>query len=133
MFSKLDAVNQQIIDVLLATDGIVSYQDLKKDQIIFSMPLTQLSTKILYPEPSYSLKSMLRDVKAMLVVEETSNFVNLVNIIAQNCLGFEKVRLKNGTLYPVIRVVSVLEYKSREGKISLSVKQLLCLFSLQLL
>jgi hypothetical protein len=58
------------------------------------MPLTQLSTKILYPEPSYSLKSMLRDVKAMLVVEETSNFVNLVNIIAQNCLGFDKVRLK---------------------------------------
>lgn len=35
LFSKLDAVNQQIIDVLLATDGIVSYQDLKKDQIIF--------------------------------------------------------------------------------------------------
>ena len=57
-----DQFNFKIISVLRGVEGVSYFEDLRRDQIVFFLPLTPLTTKILYPSIwiSFKLKDLLR-------------------------------------------------------------------------
>ena len=59
-------------------DGLVNSHDKRKDKIVFQLPISQPVTKIKYPDPSYSLRLLLEDVKEMSIKTHKNHlFFNL--------------------------------------------------------
>jgi hypothetical protein len=91
LFAKLDAVNLSIVEKLKTIDGISHYVDKRKDQVVFSLPLSQISTSITYSQ--YSLKTLLEDVKRINLSHRSKDFKILLSEVVENCLGLDTARL----------------------------------------
>ena len=48
MFSTLDQLNGKKIESLRAIEGVLYFEDIRMDQIVFSLPLSPLTKKINY-------------------------------------------------------------------------------------
>lgn len=84
LFEKIDSVNQQLIDSFKILKGVYYYVDKRKDKIVFQLPISQPVTKIKYPDPSYSLRLLLEDVKEMSINTNTTSFSTFLNTL-ENC------------------------------------------------
>lgn len=57
-YKSLDRINRELIEELSNLEGITSYTDDSKDQIVFALPLTNLITNIIYTN-HFSLKELV--------------------------------------------------------------------------
>ena len=90
MFLTLYKLNEKIIESLRGVEGAISFEDARRDKIVFALPLTPVTTKINYPSVGYSLKDLIFDSKNECYEHLNSSFKDFVKVINQ----FE---LKNGT------------------------------------
>lgn len=78
-YESLDTVNAELIEKLHDVPGITFYQDLKRDQIIFALPLTKVKTKIQYPNDGYSLKTLVCDSNSSVIEDLETSFASFVS------------------------------------------------------
>lgn len=56
---SLDLINNSFIEELYGLEGVTFFEDPKKDQIVFALPLTNKKTKICYPK-KYSMQRLVK-------------------------------------------------------------------------
>ena len=59
MFLSHDQFNFSIISALMEVEGVSYLEDSRKDQIVFALPLTSISSQIIYPHKLYILQKGL--------------------------------------------------------------------------
>ena len=66
-FFHLDKFNRELIVALENLGGVKRYKDLKKDQIVFILPLSNISTHITYPKKNegYSMKQLVNTTNSI--------------------------------------------------------------------
>lgn len=61
-YRSLDLITTALIDELYDLEGVTYYEDAKKDQIVFALPLSDKKTKVFYPK-KYSFKRLVTHCK----------------------------------------------------------------------
>jgi len=92
-FRSLDLVNQNIIACLREVKGVRYFEDKRRDQIVFALPLTSLTTKISYPCGGVSLQELVRLSNHESEDPLQGSFIFLVNALSNQ--GFDCKRLIN--------------------------------------
>jgi hypothetical protein len=59
LFHSIDEVNFSIINSFKKVEGVEYFEDFKRDQIIFILPLTPISKQIAYPVKGFSIDDLL--------------------------------------------------------------------------
>lgn len=80
-FSTLDAINRELITKLKTLQDIKYYEDSEKDCIVFALPLSQVYTKITYPQ-SYSTQELVSDSNWLGFQSLEHSFNSFADIIA---------------------------------------------------
>lgn len=82
----MDRVNIEILFFFFGLEGVSYYEDLKKDYIVFSLPLSNLK-KIRTPT-NYSLKNLVVDTSLMGEKDLFDSFNNIIKGISliQTCV-----------------------------------------------
>jgi hypothetical protein len=83
MFPSLDKLNNSLIEKLRGFDGSFSYEDNRRDQVIFILPLSEVSTRISYPSNGYSLNDLIGETKDLCSDALKIKFKEIVEIIAE--------------------------------------------------
>jgi hypothetical protein len=95
-FSTLDQINSEIIEKLKTVQGVNYYVDASKDSIVFALPLSEVYTKITYPE-SYSIKNLVLDSNCLgfhTLEDSFNNFVNLLsNLTIDTKINLQTLKL----------------------------------------
>ena len=81
--SPLEQINEQIIFQLKKVSGVSYYEDQKRDQIVFSLPLSELKTNIFYPN-----KFTFKELVALTNADSEGSQTLVFNDILQSFLGF---------------------------------------------
>jgi hypothetical protein len=92
-YSSLKRITQELITYLGNLEGVDSYEDLKKDQIVFSLPATSLKTKVIYPKESYSLSELVKLAKTEANNDLMASYNLLMLQISKNQYKFNLTRL----------------------------------------
>jgi len=58
-FMTHDLINSELISILKGVEGLNYFEDHRRDQIVFSYPLSNLSSEIVFPQTGYSLKKVV--------------------------------------------------------------------------
>jgi hypothetical protein len=80
-FLTFDHINQELIDQLRVLPGVESFEDLKKDIVLFSFPLTNMVTSISYPLNGFTLKELVKDENKEIVLNLTQSFKSFVELL----------------------------------------------------
>lgn len=59
-YSSVDLITSNLIALLKNVKDIIFFEDRVRDQIVFSLNLTELRTKIIYPGEGYSFKELVK-------------------------------------------------------------------------
>ena len=81
LFSSIDGINRKITERLHCIEGISFFEDLKKDHIVFALPLTDVNSRIFYPR-TLALTDVVDEVKKMSLSHERSEFCKIVQEIS---------------------------------------------------
>jgi hypothetical protein len=82
-FFHLDNFNRELIVALENLGGVKQYKDLKKDQIVFILPLSKVNTHITYPQENegYSLKELVYSTNALTRENLSMSFKMFMNLV----------------------------------------------------
>jgi len=83
MFPSLDKLNNSLIANLRGFDASFPYEDNRRDQVIFILPLSGVSTRISYPSSGYSLNDLIRETKDLCSDALKMKFKEIVEIIVE--------------------------------------------------
>ena len=59
-YSTLDLITAELVEQLHKVEGVTYFEDRRKDQIVFALPLSTPNTAIIYPKEGYSMSEMLK-------------------------------------------------------------------------
>jgi hypothetical protein len=139
MFSTLDKLNvnkttknkkktnkktNKIINSLKSFEAIHCFEveDHRRDQIVFTLPLSPLATKIIYYSGGYTIKELLHDSKVDCDSSFHSSFKYFVNIISQFDLRNDIDKLYSWYDKSIIKARSLTKlFLSSADKITLSI------------
>ena len=76
----LKKINQDLISKFLEIEGLTYFEDPRRDQIVFSLPLTSLSTKILYPEAGYAFKEVVKLSSAESLDKNRESYLKVLEV-----------------------------------------------------
>lgn len=67
IYPSLDNLNQELIELLHGISGVLSFEDSKRDQVVFVLPLTKIHTFIDYPphKTGYSIRELVKQAYSM--------------------------------------------------------------------
>lgn len=94
-YHTFDLIIEALIEKLHGVEGITYYKDLKRDQIVFSLPLTPVKTAILYPENGYSMVELVKLGRSLTNKTFTKSFEALLKVFSEIEYSFDTVRLLN--------------------------------------
>lgn len=73
--------NYNIISILKRVAGLSYYEDLNRDQIVFSISQSSLKTKIEYPGEGYNFRDLVKTSNLESDLAFSRSFNNLVGIL----------------------------------------------------
>jgi hypothetical protein len=92
-FNSLKLINADLISLLEGIEGIDSFEDTKKDQIVFALPLTKLRTKVIFPDNGYSLLELVKATKSEVGPDLSDSYSFLISKISKNLFPFNSKKL----------------------------------------
>ena len=90
---SLDLINRALIGELNGIEGVTSFEDVKKDHVVFALPLSAPKTKICYPT-NYSLLDLVNQSKQESEVTNSQCFSELVDCLSKTEYRFEPLKIK---------------------------------------
>lgn len=108
MFNEVDKFSETLISSLQGVRGITSFEDKRKDQIVFALPHTPVKTKITYPEDGFSSHDLVTMSNAESETHLFDSFFFLVKTLSiQGCdctkllnwyeIGYKKPKTRRRT------------------------------------
>ena len=84
-YLSIDTINAEFIDLLHSVTGVRSFEDMKKDQIVFVLPLSKVNTRIEYPleEVGYTLVSLVNQSNSMVEEDLNNNFELFTSLLGK--------------------------------------------------
>jgi hypothetical protein len=83
LYKSIDQLVSGLIKSLKGLEGIQYYEDSRRDQIVFSLPLPQPSQMIEYPD-EYSMKDLLNDADTLSDCSQQESFLKLCNVLQEH-------------------------------------------------
>lgn len=89
-YPTLYNLNSELVESLHGITGVIYFEDLKKDQIIFVLPISEVLTYVGYPsnEDGYSLKELVKKAYSMAFPTFTTDFELFTSLI-NNSLSYK--------------------------------------------
>lgn len=122
-YTSRDLITASIIEEFHKLEKVTFFEDVKNDQIIFALPLSETKTKLIYPEKDYSMRELV-ELSGSLASEALANSYNdLISQLAQNVISFDHERLlkwmDNRNMKPLPRSRTSVSFRSGD-KISIN-------------
>jgi hypothetical protein len=96
LYFSLDELNKKLIEKLRSMGGGTLYfEDNRRDQIVLSLPLTPVFSKINYPKEGYSLMDLLEDSKELCKEQLNVRFHEIVSVLKTLDLKNDTSKLLN--------------------------------------
>ena len=94
-FETHDKIMNELTSYLEDVQGIKFFEDNKKDQVVFALPLSKVHTDINYPDKSYTLKELISNVKSLSNKDLCDAFNCFIDELNKLPLYTEDKKLKN--------------------------------------
>ena len=94
-FETHDKIISELTSYLEDVQGIKFFEDNKKDQVVFALPLSKVHTAITYPEKTYSLKDLVSKAKALGISDLCDGFDRLLEEFRKLPIVNEGIKLNN--------------------------------------
>ena len=91
-YTTLDNINNALIQELHSLEGVTYYEDVKRDIIVFALPLSTLTTKILYTD-NYSLTDLVNESKRESHIIDSRVFQKIVDQLTKTEYSFESSKI----------------------------------------
>lgn len=92
-FSNLDLINREIISLFQEIKEVSYFEDLKRDQIVFSLPLNAINTKIEYTS-NFTMRQLLNLNLMNNSLEFKNDLVDILHQMSKTNIKFDLNRLK---------------------------------------
>lgn len=91
-FTQHDSFLDDVRESLRNIEGVTVFEDLKKDYIVFALPLSEIATKVSYPlnNEGYTLDKIIEESKAMGskdLIKSIHCFINVLQDLADKDLS----------------------------------------------
>jgi hypothetical protein len=96
-FKCLEFINAELIDLLHGVDGVKYFEDLKKDQVVFVIPMTKHTEHICYPDKNegYSLADIIKNSQKLVINDFIQSLELFIKTIKKGSYDVDTVRLKD--------------------------------------
>lgn len=116
-YKVYDKLISEVTNSLYNLKGVICFEDITKDQVVFALPLTNCLAKIIYPEKGYSLTGLLKLISEVSITPNKQSYETLIRAITNPMDSERLLHWYNKSTKS--RIKNTLCYKSGE-KISLS-------------
>jgi len=91
-YTSYHLVLADMIEQFHTIDKINFFEDMKNDQIVFALPLTDITTKLIYTE-KYSMKELMKTSGLLASRSLRESYKVLIDTLAQSGHSFDNIRL----------------------------------------